>query len=692
MNNHSPDAQRQEIDRVLHLKRKQREAKACYPCRQRKVKCDSGHPCRTCQKRGHPHICAYDVSKESPRQSHSRPKVVDRNQSSTSPRPVDVTSPVTPSISALNGVPSTMRRDQSQSLATASPPRTSQRPRSASHDRSADYVFSGQNSVVSILRLQDPDGSMAREAGSVLGLQNTYDSYPFIDLKTPRDRWCALLDILPQRTEILKFFHHYRLSAYPFNPILADIDGFESAICTFLGSYASGELTDRNKISDRWSSNNSIGHISLILATLASGAHFSDLDNPQRSEVSQDFARRSFQALRLANFLFRPSLDIVQALLILGNTLQNNGQSDAAWALLGTTVRLAQALGLHTERGTSHLPECIRRKAKRLWSTTVWQDCLLSLCYDRPPVVSISGWQQPVDSASTTGLSFTDAMYLLCQLGLDIAKVQEPEHWELSRATELLASLDNIYSRAQPHLLAREHCKCLQHHQEHLALRMHMSFCTSVLCRPTIRSSPSLVDDHRYNLLRTRAKDSLVNASKAFLDFQTLSIVPLRTWSMVHTVLSSALLLCIWQETRNDSECRDLQQRVITVFSTADSPRKDTAGVSDDGQWLSARHIRALVALRNAVRSTPLRAVGQESNESQRGGQTRSSPVNPDGLPVQDPMFMPGFDWGNGLPAGFGDYFPEGTFDYTTDLSPVTYLDSIMNVPLYNISDDSSFM
>jgi hypothetical protein len=55
--------------------------------------------------------------------------------------------------------------------------------------------------------------------------------------------------------------------------------------------------------------------------------------------------RRSFQALRLANFLLRPSLEVVQSLLLLGNTLQNNGQSDAAWAQLGTTVRLAQDLG-----------------------------------------------------------------------------------------------------------------------------------------------------------------------------------------------------------------------------------------------------------------------------------------------------------------------------------------------------------
>ena len=77
-------------------------------------------------------------------------------------------------------------------------------------------------------------------------------------------------------------------------------------------------------------------------------------------------ARRSFQALRLANFLFRPSLDAVQALLVLGNMFQNNSQSDVAWALLGTTVRLAQTIGLHTE-SIAYLPQYMQLKAKALW-------------------------------------------------------------------------------------------------------------------------------------------------------------------------------------------------------------------------------------------------------------------------------------------------------------------------------------
>ncbi|KAL4814949.1 fungal-specific transcription factor domain-containing protein [Aspergillus spinulosporus] len=580
---------RQEIDRVLRLKRKQRESKACYPCRQRKVKCDGSHPCRTCVKRDHPEICAYNVENDTPPR-RTQPRRAEQTAKSRDEDPRPTRSPVS--------------ADAESQLLPSSPlgsPRSS-----AQANEASSYVFSGDNSLVSMLRQQDPDGAMAREATSVLGLHNTYLSYPFIESKTPQDRWVALVDILPHRDEVLKFFHFYRICAHPFNPILVDVDKFESDICIYLGAYASGDLSDRNKISEQWSSGKAVGHISLLLATLAAGAHFSDLENPQRSELCQDFARRSFQALRLANFLFRPSLDIVQSLLILGNTLQNNGQSDAAWALLGTTVRLAQTLGLHTERGISHWPEHARQKAKSLWSMTVWQDSLLSLCYDRPPIATSRGWMP--DAHSLPQLSYTNLMHYLCWTALGIIGMQESAAAEPSHNLTLLADLDSTYARAQPHLLRREDCRNLQQHLEHLALRMHVSFYVSALCRPAIKTSPQFSEDSRYAPLRTRARESLIVASKAFLDFQALSIVPLRTWSMT------------------------LKQR-------------SSVGGANQGH-----------AQRPA------------------GDFTGTSAAD---IP---PEMMPG-DF-----TSYNDMFP-GLGYGEMDFSPVTYLDSIMNVPLFNFPE-----
>lgn len=172
---------------------------------------------------------------------------------------------------------------------------------------SKNYVYSGDNSVVSILRSRASDAtdSVAREVGSVLGLQNTFSTYPFMNSKTPHERWRSLLGVLPQRNEVLKyvftavedltdvnrFFHYYRVTAYPFNPILADIDRFESDLCIYLNAHANDELRDPEQISDRWATDKSIGHIGLLLAILAAGAHYSDIDYPQRLELSTDFGR-----------------------------------------------------------------------------------------------------------------------------------------------------------------------------------------------------------------------------------------------------------------------------------------------------------------------------------------------------------------------------------------------------------------
>jgi hypothetical protein len=176
----------------------------------------------------------------------------------------------------------------------------------------------------------------------------------------------------------------------------------------------------------------------------------------------------------------------------------------------------------------------------------------------------------------------------------------------------------------------------LHQHQEHLALRIHVSFCVSVLCRPAMLPRTSLYP--RLRILRDRAKDSLVEAAKAFLDFETLSIVPLRTWSMVHTVLSSTLLLCLWEVTRHDPACRDLQQRVIEVFSRVGTDGEDGNGQHGNGQWLSTRHIHAL------------------ANPERQRGSPRSQPPQrlEDVLPGSGAM-------------GFGDVQPSGDFTANFD-------------------------
>ena len=52
------------MDSIIRKKRKQREYKACYPCRSRKVKCDQNVPCKSCIDRHHPEYCTYHPPSE----------------------------------------------------------------------------------------------------------------------------------------------------------------------------------------------------------------------------------------------------------------------------------------------------------------------------------------------------------------------------------------------------------------------------------------------------------------------------------------------------------------------------------------------------------------------------------------------------------------------------------------------------
>ncbi|RMZ41275.1 hypothetical protein CA14_001335 [Aspergillus flavus] len=308
-----------------------------------------------------------------------------------------------------------------------------------------------------------------------------------------------------------KFFQFYRQWVYPFNPILVDMGRFELDLFTYLNAYAAVEFESHSK-SDKWTIDRSIAHISLLLATLSAGAYYSDLDLPQQSYICHDLARRSFQALRLANFLFRPSLDVVQALLVLDNMFQNNGQSDAAWALLGTTVRLAQTIGLHTERSIAYLPQYMQLKAKTL--------CMLSLCYDRPPIVFVR---------SSASLSFTDVIHYLCRLGIEVTTADRDTQ-ETTFYLNILNHLEYVDQRSLPHLTSLQNCKSMHDNLERLELKMHFYLVVAVLTRPALKQSQ--IQDQLYGILRERAKASIIDASRAFLDFQALSVVPLRTWSM----------------------------------------------------------------------------------------------------------------------------------------------------------------
>lgn len=193
-----------DIDRMLRLRRMS-QAKACYPCRQRKVKCDHGQPCQTCQKRRHPEICKYDLDAADSRRGRRQrtgsriiemPEQAEENSSDHSfsdvymlPADQGLINELTPNAA---GAPT---RTQWSNCETPdeSEPRT-------------DVSRAGGSSVLALLdrAVQGSPGEMSQKAGPVLGLFNTLDISPFAKPKTPQELWAALLLIVPQQHELQK--------------------------------------------------------------------------------------------------------------------------------------------------------------------------------------------------------------------------------------------------------------------------------------------------------------------------------------------------------------------------------------------------------------------------------------------------------------------------------------------------------
>lgn len=194
---------------------------------------------------------------------------------------------------------------------------------------------------------------------------------------------------------------------------------------------------------------------------------------------------------------------------------------------------------------------------------------------------------------------------------------------DTERSIRLVQSIDDCSSHAQPYLQTRDSCKNLQEHLEYLALQINTSFTICVLCRPAIKKSTPVSHNEAHQLLISRAKKGLQNILESFLDLQALSIIPLRNWSMIHSALTSMLLLSIWEETRNCSKSQNLQKSVLNVLletsqrdASIDANRSHHDG--NGTHWLSTRHVRALMNLLETIRNTSWSTTETSSKRASR--------------------------------------------------------------------------
>ncbi|KAF2835129.1 hypothetical protein M501DRAFT_942576 [Patellaria atrata CBS 101060] len=653
--NHDTPPDRAEVDDILRKKRKAREYKACYPCRQRKVKCDQNVPCKTCVAREHPDLCTYHPPAEThppakrisvgtsqnggnyngtvyyaPGHSGNGTAVHNGNRTVTIPREdwdrlCSKLDTVERALSDLKGAfrhmgnphptPSTHSPSASTSAPTPSKPTLDSASQHVAthgiHDGktlSGQIVHVGGSSVPALVmalaqgenKRPDVQELLSKSVLPLFGLDNESSLYPFVDLwGLPHGSLARIVELvkaLPIDAELMSFFRHFRDTQHVTYPAIADIEKFEGDLVGFLINRGNAQATGRESegLTEQTIYGKSIQWIGLLFATLASGCQCSTVSRKERELTSQVYVCCSFECLRLTNFLSHVTVRNIQTLLILGNVISNNMNAGVAWSILGLTIRLSQSLGLHKmcPPDTDHQ---IKKMKTRTWWAVLWQDSLLSITYDRAPSTTYTEYSMPVlDSAPPGNKRYSECMYKLAKIGLEIGQERaKPQEPEemMQRIKEHRHELQDIMLDAAEHLKDSRRCTSFREQLEHWALYLHISYITSELCRPAISPATATYDVSK--TLRKTCIDSLINTIEAFCGIQNTTVFASRSWAAVHRALSSALLLGILGEPARNDRARNLIIDLITILTDITS--------TVDPSELSAPITRSVAALQKLV-------------------------------------------------------------------------------------------
>lgn len=94
----------------------------------------------------------------------------------------------------------------------------------------------------------------------------------------------------------------------------------------------------------------------------------------EKSSAAEVFVRRATHLLE-ANVLRRASLELIQALLLLGQYLQSTEWPHRCWVVVGLAIRVSQSLNLHIPSTTAGIPQQAERElARRLWHGCIFMD------------------------------------------------------------------------------------------------------------------------------------------------------------------------------------------------------------------------------------------------------------------------------------------------------------------------------
>ncbi|KAL4882954.1 fungal-specific transcription factor domain-containing protein [Aspergillus karnatakaensis] len=603
----------------LKHRRKRRGIRSCFPCRHRKVRCDGDVPCASCVSRNHPDLCKVPTSTGeqghheplrtviSPPQpdirvSHDVSQLVSEEHSTDAASMIARLEQIEQQISSLKADLTAIHTASSASPTCAT---TVMEPLSREHNRPSGRhviedatgatIFLGSHSDTPLtLGCREAVTSGDSMLHNAMIDQFVPRAYPFTSLWGPEATVREVCETLPDESDIIRYWQAYQSTAYPFYPVLVDVDNFGISIFEFLNNRASSQdQPDQEDEPDpSW--------LALLFAVLACGVQFTHDPVRERDLRSKVFICSSFHCLRMSNFFNRTNLNQIQAMALLGHCQRNNLDTNSAWILMGATIRLAQSIGLHET--SPSLPVTDQLQRGRLWWTLIWQDTFLSFTYDRPPSC-FATTSCPIPYISASALSFQECIFRICQIILDSTqlKARATEATNRPSPSNSKSQLEAIWNTAASHLSSKAHCRSLQDHLGRLALGIHLNY---AICRVTQGDLDMLNPEPIHTPVAIDCRRRAMQVVECFLELHRFSPIVCRSWAFVHNAVSCAVILHNLQNIQSDDQTdpTSLPRRLVTVLET--EARESEWHDADTNVRYFGPYSRALKALKEIYGDT----------------------------------------------------------------------------------------
>ena len=224
---------------------------------------------------------------------------------------------------------------------------------------------------------------------------------------------------------------------------------------------------------------------------------------------------------------------------------------------------------------------------------------MLSLRFDRKP---LSTGTAPGNFPHAYTTTYLDSMHRVCAITLEWLSLSKEERCSPISAFKRTESVDVVRSGTSLHLQSEEHCSTLQHRLELYAWTMHSSFLLAEICRPFLRHNTLELNTHTRGQsqeirasLNDRCANSLAKVVQAYVDMSKISIIPFRSWSLIHEALSCACVLAMLPVAFANSNTQPLLLNFRQVLeSELDYPRSDS---SRSRSWAFDRGLQLLKTL-----------------------------------------------------------------------------------------------